>query len=198
VGEFRPPHRSDYARDGGEKWDECCLCGIRQYRAIVPFDTGVHEPSADTWTNPGGVKTFTDGETLTGATTGHTGILETLYLTSGSWAGGDAAGTMLLRSPTGYDSVLLQIFQNNELIKSGATTIATVNVPSNTINPNTNLPYANPTVTYGSVTVSGRMVSDGDLIEYQGKKYCKEHYGFKFRHDWEDEIKIDRKEGDRE
>lgn len=198
MGDFRLPLRTDYSPDAGEKWDVCCLCGSLQYRAMVPFDSGSHEPTADVVTVTAGVKTVTAGETLTGATTGHTGILETLYLASGSWAGGDAAGVFFLRSPTGYDNVLLQIFQNNEVIKSGATTIATVNVPSNTINPNTGLPYASPKVTYGSVSVSGRLIPDGNLVTYRGKKYCSAHFQFKFRREWEDDVKVPTDEGDRE
>ena len=49
----------------------------------------------------GGVTAFTVGETLTNAVTGATGIVVSYHLTSGSWAGGDAAGIVYLRQTTG-------------------------------------------------------------------------------------------------
>ena len=199
MGDFRLPLRSDYPDVAGAKWDECCLCGSLQYRAMVPFDSGSHEPRADAVTYPAGVKTLTDGETLTGATTGDTGVVETVYVTSGSWAG-DAAGVFMLKNITGHDETLLTIFQNNEVIKcsDGNNDIATVDVPSNTINPVTGLAYASPKVTYGSVQVSGRLIPDSDMVVYKGKKYCKAHFRFMFRREWEDDARIDSGEGDRE
>lgn len=54
-------------------------------RITLAFATGAREPSI--------------GSTLIGATSGATAILESISLTSGSWAGGDAAGTFSLRLP---------------------------------------------------------------------------------------------------
>lgn len=41
------------------------------------------------------------GETVTGATSGATGVITDWYITGGTWAGGDAAGTMILKQVTG-------------------------------------------------------------------------------------------------
>jgi len=45
----------------------------------------------------GGTTAPTIGETMTGASTGETGIVVDWNVTSGTWAGGDAAGTIILR-----------------------------------------------------------------------------------------------------
>ena len=44
---------------------------------------------------------FTVGETLTGATSGHTGVVVDYDLASGTWGGGDAAGTVYVKQATG-------------------------------------------------------------------------------------------------
>ena len=49
----------------------------------------------------GGTYTPVDGNTLTGATSGATAYIEAVALNTGSWAGGDAAGTFTLRRMTG-------------------------------------------------------------------------------------------------
>lgn len=49
----------------------------------------------------GGASAPTVGETLTGATSAVTAVLVDYNLTSGTWAGGDAAGTLILRQVSG-------------------------------------------------------------------------------------------------
>lgn len=167
MGEFRLPHRADHAKDGGEKWGECVLCGLLRRRALVHFDSGSVTP--------------TQYETVTGATSGDTMVLDRYVLISGTFAGGDAVGVFEGTSPTGYDDAILEIFQDNENLNGSASgaNFATVNKT-------------------GAIEVSGRLVSDAELIEYRGKTYCRPHFKFKFENDWKDEIKVDRKEGDRE
>ncbi|MBC8228940.1 hypothetical protein H8E77_05250 [bacterium] len=50
--------------------------------------------------NSGSVE-FTVGETLTGATSAHTGVVVAYHLTSGTWGGGDAAGTVYAKQASG-------------------------------------------------------------------------------------------------
>lgn len=57
---------------------------------VIPFTSGSMEP--------------TIGETITGATSAETGILEAVYLASGSWGGGDAAGNLYIRQPSAADT----------------------------------------------------------------------------------------------
>ena len=86
--------------DAGEKWDECVMCGARRIRALVHFDSGSVEP--------------TYGETVTGATSGDTMVMDRYVLISGTYAGGDAVGVFEGTSPTGYNDIALEIFQNDE------------------------------------------------------------------------------------
>lgn len=58
-----------------------------------------------------GTSAFTEGETITGAASGATATVDELVLSSGSWAGGDAAGYLVLSTVTGT-------FQDNEAITS--------------------------------------------------------------------------------
>ena len=167
MGDFRLPHRNDYERNGGEKWDVCHLCGSLYRQALVHFKQGTVTP--------------TEHETVTGASSGDTGVLDRYVLVSGTFAGGDAAGIFILTSPTGYDDNNLEIFTKDESL-NGSTSGNAFAVATNK----------------GAVEVSGRMIPDSEIIEYRGKKYCKAHFRFKFEHDWEDEIKVDRHEGDRE
>ena len=45
----------------------------------------------------------TVGETLTGATSGDTGVVVSVRLESGTWAGGDAVATIVINNHTGVD-----------------------------------------------------------------------------------------------
>jgi hypothetical protein len=167
MGEFRPPLRSDYPKDAGEKWYECALCGSKRIRGFVHFDSGSVTPTA--------------GETITGATSADTMVLSSYVIISGTVAGGDAVGVLDGTTPSGYDDSNLEIFQNDENLNgstSGAN-FATVNGK-------------------GSVQVSGRLVPEKEIVEYEGKNYCRHHFLFKFAHDWEDENIPDYDEGDRE
>ncbi len=60
-----------------------------------------------------GTSAFTKGETVTGALSGATGTIDELVLSSGSWAGRDATGHLILSNIVG-------IFQDNEAIASAA------------------------------------------------------------------------------
>jgi|GEM_PF-1188995 len=57
--------------------------------------------------NSGGTEEVELGETITGATSGATGVVDAIDLDSGSWSGGNAAGTFTLRRVSGT-------FQNAE------------------------------------------------------------------------------------
>jgi len=61
-----------------------CMTGRRWSMA---FDSGSYEPQP--------------GDTITGATSAATGYVESVTLSSGTWAGGDAAGIIYLRRLTG-------------------------------------------------------------------------------------------------
>jgi hypothetical protein len=63
----------------------------------------------------GGTDEISPGDTITGETSGATGLVIAVSLDSGTWAGGDAAGTFTLRRVTGN-------FQDNEELSVGADT----------------------------------------------------------------------------
>mgnify|MGYP003589432019 CR=1 FL=1 len=157
--------RSDFAEGRGDKYSECIMCGPLKLRAVIHFDSGSVAPTV--------------GETITGATSADTGVLEYVILTSGSYAGGDAAGTMIVNTPTGY-AENLSIFADDENL-NGSTAgdnFATVNGIC-------------------GINKSGRLHPDWNLIEYEGKKYCKDHFSFRFKAEWMDESRIDVNDNDR-
>ena len=180
MGEFRPPRRTDWSRNPGEKWYECVLCGPKRVTAIVEIDRAIGGPTV--------------GETITGATSGHTGIVEKVYpmLTVPHRYGESAYGTysyggcerkkVILSSATGHDDINLEIFQNGEYLNG---TISGVSF--SVVNG------------LGSIQISGRLVPDSNIIEYHGKHYCRAHFLFLFGHEWLDDAKVDTAtEGDRE
>jgi len=74
-----------------------------------------------------GTSAFVAGETVTGGTSGASGVVRTVQVNTGSWAGNDATGTLDLESETGT-------FQNNEALTgsgSGAATAAGATVTRN-------------------------------------------------------------------
>ena len=84
--------------------EECILCEEH----TLGFDSG-------------GSNTISPGDVIVGETSSAQGLVFSVSLTSGTWAGGDAAGTFSLRRVAGT-------FQNDEeLTASGDTGAATVN-----------------------------------------------------------------------
>jgi hypothetical protein len=90
------------------------------------------------------------------------------------------SGVMVLTSPTGYDDISLYIFQDNEALTGSVS------------GPSFALADSQP-----SVNKSGRLYPDSNLIEYQGVKYCKEHFCFRFKSDWLDDQIISTNEPER-
>ena len=96
----RPP---DLSSGHHEKWKTCYHCGTELLTCELKYDSGSVEPQED--------------ETLTGATSGNTGVVtEVEDPITGTWAGGDAAGYLTVKTPSGYDSEQLTMFEDNELI----------------------------------------------------------------------------------
>jgi hypothetical protein len=71
------------------------VCGVFGYVFVVPFDAGQSE---------GPIKV---GDTITGHTSAATGIVTEVVVTSGTWAGDNAAGYLTIKTKTGT-------FQDNE------------------------------------------------------------------------------------
>lgn len=119
--------RGGYQRGPGyERYDGHTRASEATYKRL-DFDAGQNAPSAGscsdaTHTRPGACMldgdTWTNGDTITGGTSSATGILLKVTVSSGSWAGNDAAGELVLTEISGT-------FQDNETLSVGATTIAT-------------------------------------------------------------------------
>jgi hypothetical protein len=64
----------------------------------------------------GGTYTIVPGDTITGATSGATATVESLTLTSGTWAGGNAAGTLSIYGQSGtFEAENLNVGSNSNV-----------------------------------------------------------------------------------
>jgi len=78
--------KSSWPKSFGQRHYTCETCGGSLVeRCELQFVHGSVEPTV--------------GETLTGATSGDTGVVTSVTLEGGSWAGGDAVGTVYLSAP---------------------------------------------------------------------------------------------------
>ena len=158
--------KPDFREGDGDSYDSCVICGPIERRAVIHFDSGSTEPTVD--------------ETITGATTSDTGVVENYQLESGTWAGGDAVGTIVVTSPSGYNADSLAIFQDDE------------NLNGSTAGSNFATVKGEP-----GVIQDGRIYPEWMLVEYRGNKYCRDHFYFKFKREWLDDQGVDISEKDR-
>jgi hypothetical protein len=137
--------------DQSHRW--CVLCGKAYTRYELDFYSGSVEP--------------VEGETLTGATSAETGIIEDVNLVGGSYAGGDAHGTIVFTAASGSSD-----FEVDELINgsSGGDNIMTVRCSTQRRH--------------------GRLYPTRALILREGRYYCKPHYRYRFRPRDRDKQKI--------
>jgi hypothetical protein len=100
----------------------------------------------------------TVGETVTGAG-GCTGVVTEATLRTGTYAGGDATGVLELSGVTGASESLA--FVDNEALTGSSGFVGVAN---------------------GQAIEKkyGHIVPDYNLIERDGKKYCSQHYRFRF------------------
>lgn len=97
---------------------------------------GLYKSSASGWTEvslgyevaftSGGTYEIAEGDTITGGTSGETATVERVQVTSGSWAGGDAAGYLTLSGPSGA-------FQAEDLDVGANANVATIGADLTTI-----------------------------------------------------------------
>jgi hypothetical protein len=149
-----------YRRAGPVCLDHCAVCGPIEETIELDYDEGGNEPTV--------------GDTLTGATTGDTGVVSEVILRSGAWASGTAAGTIIMTSGTGVDDDSMSSFKDNENI-------------TNTTAGNT----VGKTEGVGILKRTGFYYPSEDLIEVDGQHYCRKHYLLKFPKKFLDEMDID-------
>ena len=142
-----------------ERWHTCELCGGDTYNRIeFEFTSGSTEP--------------TEGETLTGASSGATGVITDVVLYKGTYAGGDAKGKIEMSTATGVDADALTWGTENEDINgsTGGDNMMTMSG-------------------YGHQKTHGILYPMSFLIKRDGKYYCENHYNFKwYMHDKDEEI----------
>jgi hypothetical protein len=143
LREFYPTPAYDEHR-----YRECAVCGMNEYWAVLDFTSGSVAPTA--------------GETLTGASSGHTGVVIEAQLYSGTYAGGDAAGRILLETITGKDMLQYSIFTAGEEANGSTGGAAML------------------TVTSGTVKVNNRLSPEGETAVVDGVRYCKFHFDLRF------------------
>lgn len=124
-------------------WDYCSMCGRPEYMALLYFKQASVQP--------------TIGETITGGTSGATGVIDDFELLDGAWDG-TGEGYIYLTSPTGMNKRLLSIFSDGEALSGSIS--------------GSNFAYADGD---GSVLINGLLYPLEDLSEYNGKKYCPKH-----------------------
>ena len=84
--------------DSGSTSEDCDLAYIGQFAFTVGTQSSIYHQTAFT---SGGTRTPVAGETVTGATSGETAVIISITISSGTFAGGDAAGTLLVRTASG-------------------------------------------------------------------------------------------------
>uniref|UniRef100_A0A6M3KZF5 Uncharacterized protein n=1 Tax=viral metagenome TaxID=1070528 RepID=A0A6M3KZF5_9ZZZZ len=152
----RPPALSPPLDEGRRA---CVLCGPFYHEVEMRFDSG-------------GTAEPTVGETFTGASSGDTGVVDEVVLESGTYAGGDAVGTICLTSPTGVGA---------EGDSSSQYNYGSWGTDNETITGSTggaDMMTLNGT---GARKSYGRLWPETQLYFRDGKYYCSEHYMFRFR-----------------
>jgi hypothetical protein len=117
----------------------------------------------------GGTYVIAEGNTITGATSAATAVITRVVLTSGSWAGGDAAGYLVFASQTGT-------FQAENLNVGANLNVATIagNSSAITLSPSGRYEFVNHN--FSGSTATYRMYGcDGvnNAFEFDGTVYVK-------------------------
>lgn len=127
----------------GTGWDYCHMCGKPEFQALIYFKDANAEPVA--------------GETITGATSGASGVVEDYELLEGAWDG-TGQGYIYLSSPQGYNRRLLSVFEDGESLNGSVSGSGFAVADGD-----------------GSLLVNGLFYPLEDLCEHEGKRYCPKH-----------------------
>lgn len=143
-----------WPQDIGEAYYPCRRCGIKEKEVELRFDSGSVAPTV--------------GETLTGATSGDTGVVTEVELVSGAWDG-SATGYVTMDTYTGGDAEQFSCFDDGELINGslGGNSMLMADWD-------------------GTVKVYGRLYPKNQTVEYNGQRYCTPHYKAIAEDEWQD------------
>ena len=116
----------------------------------------------------GGTVVIAEADTITGATSSATAVVKRVVVTSGTWAGGDAAGYVIFWTQTGA-------FQAENLNIGAAMNVATIagNSAAQTLSPSGHYEFTNEN--FAGSTATRRMYGcDGvnKAFEFDGTTYC--------------------------
>lgn len=114
----------------------------------------------------------TVGETITGASSGDTGVVVTDTLESGSVAAGTGAGTLELSGVTGANTTYYQAFTDNEALTGSSTFVGVANDEADK-------------------KQYGLMYPEGDTVMRDGKTYCSFHFALRFRKKDDDAVRME-------
>jgi hypothetical protein len=119
------------------KWDYCAACGMAYSQHEIDFESCTLAPTV--------------GETLTGVTSGKTATVASSSKMNGTYAGGDARGTIVVTSPSGD-------FTDGESM-NGSTSGSGFAVCRCYMDRDYGIKYP-----------------DFALMEFRGSKYCRPHF----------------------
>jgi hypothetical protein len=114
----------------------------------------------------------TVGETITGATSGDTGIVTSVTLEGGTWASGDAVATVYMNNHTGVDTDTLEWGTSAETLNG-----STAGVNWGTL-------YVAPEQSYGRIFV------EQEMVFVDGEWYCNDCYRRRFPKKYLDEWQV--------
>lgn len=154
-----------------QAYGTCALCGPKQILFELRFTTGTQAPVAD--------------ETLTGGTSGDTGVVNKrtrsddvviteLVLESGTWAGGDAAGFVVMKDCTGVTD---DEDDGRHCFSAGESVTGDSGAAFTTEDVAVEKVYMIPW-------------PKSKLYKYEGKWYCPYHFRFRSHHKELDKEKI--------
>lgn len=155
----KPPNMSPGEHS---KWKSCRLCTTRWATCELKY------------TSSGGTTVPVEDETLTGASSGHTGVVvEVETPLTGTWAGGDAAGYLTVDTLVGDDYEQGTIFEDDEAI-NGSTAGDDCLTADGT----------------GIVKIWAVMYPKRLMVKEEGHWYCLWHHKFRFDPKFRDREKL--------
>ena len=142
----------------GARYRECRIHGPVIKQVELRITSGSVEPTV--------------GETITGATSGDTGVVTSVHLESGTWAGGDAIATVYMNGHTGIDA---------DTGEWGSTT-ETLN--GSTSGSDWATRYVAPEQVYG------RLFAEQEMVNVDGEWFCMDCYRRRYPKKYLDEYQI--------
>lgn len=124
----------------------------------------------------GGTTEITAGQTITGATSGATAVVDSVILGSGSWAGGDAAGFFICKEAdvTGtFQSENVNVGSASNLATVAAQVQACVDIDTEVASASGNTGIA----AYQGTTSAGKGFTIGSTVSESGKLLAYVAYG---------------------